>query len=113
MMSFSEHITEQEDLEERLIRTGAITSYGAQSRKEGDASVRAFKQGQQALKGGPDVALEDRVKRIEQALDHHLRWIDRTATTDWCWCRCECCWAYADGKGTQQTLTSVSIWKRR
>lgn len=70
MKSFSEHANEQAQLEEGIIRTGAITSYGAQSRKEGDASVRAFKQGQQALKGGPDVALEDRVKRIEQALDH-------------------------------------------
>lgn len=70
MMSFSEHITEQAQLEEGIIRTGAIATYGARSRKEGDASVRAFKQGQQALKGGPDVALEDRVKRIEQALDH-------------------------------------------
>ena len=70
MMSFSEHANEQALLEEGIIRTGAITSYGARSRKEGDASVRAFKQGQQALKGGPDVALEDRVKRIEQALDY-------------------------------------------
>ena len=62
---------EQEDLEERLLRTGALATYAARSRKEGDDSVRAFKQGQQALrKGGPDVALEDRVKRIEQALDH-------------------------------------------
>jgi hypothetical protein len=69
--SFVEHIAEQEDLEERLIRTGAIAAYGARARKEGDDSVRAFKQGQQALrKGGPDVALEDRVKRIEQSLDH-------------------------------------------
>ena len=64
-------MAEQEDLEERLLRTGAIATYGARSRKEGDASVRAFKQGQQALrKGGPDVALDDRVKRIEQSLDH-------------------------------------------
>ena len=71
MMSLVEHIVEQEDLEERLLRTGAIATYGARSRKEGDASVRAFKQGQQALrKGGPDVALDDRVKRIEQSLDH-------------------------------------------
>ena len=71
MKSLVEHIVEQEDLEERLLRTGAIATYGARSRKEGDASVRAFKQGQQALrKGGPDVALDDRVKRIEQSLDH-------------------------------------------
>jgi len=70
MKSLVEHMVEQEDLEERLLRTGAIATYGARSRKEGDASVRAFKQGQQALrKGGPDVALDDRVKRIEQSLD--------------------------------------------
>ena len=70
MKSLVEHIVEQEDLEERLLRTGAIATYGARSRKEGDASVRAFKQGQQALrKGGPEVSIEDRVKRIEQSLD--------------------------------------------
>ena len=71
MKSLVEHMIEQEDLEERLLRTGALATYAARSRKEGDDSVRAFKQGQQALrKGGPDVDLEDRVKRIEQSLDH-------------------------------------------
>ena len=71
MKSLVEHMVEQEDLEERLLRTGALATYAARSRKEGDDTVRAFKQGQQALrKGGPDVALEGRVKRIEQSLDH-------------------------------------------
>ena len=71
MKSLVEHMAEQEHLEERLIRTGAIASYGAKARSEGDASVRAFKQGQQALRtGGADVGLEERVKRIEQSLDH-------------------------------------------
>ena len=71
MKSLVEHMAEQEDLEERLLCTGAIATYGARARKEGEDSVRAFKQGQQALrKGGLDVALEDRVKRIEQALNH-------------------------------------------
>ena len=70
MKSLVEHMAEQEHLEERLLRTGAIATYGAKARKEGEDSVRAFKQGQQALrKGGPDVALEDRLKRIEQSLD--------------------------------------------
>ena len=73
MKSFVEHMAEKEDLEERLLRTGALAAYGARSRKEGEDSDRAFKQGQQALrKGGPDVDLEDRVKRIEQALDYLL-----------------------------------------
>ena len=71
MKSLVDHMTEQEDLEERFIRAGAIATYGARSRKEGEDSVRAFKQGQQALrKGGSDVDLEDRIKRIEQSLDH-------------------------------------------
>ena len=71
MKSLVDHITAQEELDERLIRTGAIVAYGAKSRKEGDDSVRAFKQAKQALrKGGSDVELEDRIKRIEQALDH-------------------------------------------
>ena len=71
MKSFVERLAEQEELEERLLRTGAIATYGARSRKEGEDSVRSFKQGQQALrKGGPDVDLEDRLKRIEQSLDH-------------------------------------------
>ena len=71
MKSLVEHMVEQEDLEERLLSTGALATYAARSRNEGDDSVRAFKQGQQALrKGGPDVALEDRVKRMEQSLDH-------------------------------------------
>ena len=71
MKSLVEHMIEQEDLEERLLRIGALATYAARPRKEGDDSVRAFKQGQQALrKGGPDVALEDRVKRLEQSLEH-------------------------------------------
>ena len=73
MKSFIEHIGEQEELDERLLRTGAIVTYGARSRKEGEDAVRAFKQGQQALqKGGTDVVVEDRVKRIEQSLYHRM-----------------------------------------
>ena len=70
MMTLSEHIDEQ-DLKERVLRTGAIVAYGSKSRREGDDAVRAFKQGQQALqKGGTDVDVEDHLKRIEQSLYH-------------------------------------------
>ena len=67
MKSFLEYA----ELEEGIFRTSAITAYGAKARRDGDDSVQAFKQGKQALrKGGPDASIEDRVKRIEQALDH-------------------------------------------
>ena len=70
MKSFIEHIDEQ-DLEERVLRTGAIVAYGSKSRRDGDDAVRAFKQGQQALqKGGAEVDVEDHLKRIEQSLDY-------------------------------------------
>ena len=73
MKSLVQHMAEKHELEERLLRTGAIATYGVKSKKEGDDSVRAFRQGQQALrKGGPDVSIEDRVKRIEQSMDHLL-----------------------------------------
>ena len=71
MMTLSEHLATQEDLEERVLRTGAIVAYGSKSRREGEDAVRAFKQGQQALqKGGTEVDVEDHLKRIEQSLYH-------------------------------------------
>lgn len=69
MKSFLEYA----ELEEGIFRTSAITAYGAKARRDGDDSVQAFKQGKQALrKGGPDVTIEERVKRIEQSMDHLL-----------------------------------------
>lgn len=70
MKTLLEHMAEQKELEERfMLRRGAIAGYGARAKKEGDDSVRAFKRAQQELeKGGPDVDVEDRVKRIEKSL---------------------------------------------
>ena len=63
----------QVELGERVVRTGAVAAYGMKSRREGNAAVQSYRRGQQALrKGGAEVGIEDRVKRIEQALDHLL-----------------------------------------
>lgn len=70
MMSFEEFLTEQKQLEEGIIRSGAIASYGSQSRKYGDEAVRAFRSGQQTLKrGAGELTTEERLERIEGALD--------------------------------------------
>ena len=71
MKSFEEFLAEEEQqLEEGIIRTGAIMSYGAQSRKAGDEAVRAFRSGQETLRrGSGDLTAEDRLERIEKALD--------------------------------------------
>ena len=63
----------QVELDERVVRTGAVAAYGMKSRREGNAAVQSYRRGQQALrKGGSDVDIEGRIKRIEQALDHLL-----------------------------------------
>ena len=63
----------QVELGETFVRAGAVAAYGMKSRREGDAAVQSYRRGQQALrKGGSDVDIEGRIKRIEQALDHLL-----------------------------------------
>lgn len=63
----------QVELGERVVRTGTVAAYGMKSRREGNAAVQSYRRGQQALrKGGSDVDIEGRIKRIEQALDHLL-----------------------------------------
>lgn len=70
MKSFGEFLVEQEQLEEGVMRLGAIASYGSQSRKYGDDAVRAFRSGQETLRrGSRDLTAEERAVRIEQALD--------------------------------------------
>lgn len=71
MKSFEEFLAEEEQqLEEGIIRTGAIMSYGAQSRKAGDEAVRAFRSGQETLRrGSGEQTVEERLERIEGALD--------------------------------------------
>ena len=66
MMSFREYLVSQNALHERLMRTGAIATYAAQSRKYGDEATRAFKGAQQALSKSTG---KDDAERITAALD--------------------------------------------
>lgn len=60
----------QVELGERVVRTGAVAAYGLKSRRDGNAAVQSYRRGQQALrKGGSDVSVEQRLARIEGALD--------------------------------------------
>ena len=63
----------QIELDERFVRADAIAAFRMKSRREGGAAIQSYRRGQQALrKGGRDVDIEGRIKRIEQALDHLL-----------------------------------------
>ena len=60
----------QIELDEKFVRAGAVAAYGVKSRREGDAAVQAYKIAKQRLRdGGRDVSVEQRLARIEGALD--------------------------------------------
>lgn len=70
MKSFEEFLAEEEQLKEGIIRTGAIMSYGSQSRRYGNEAARAFRSGQETLRrGSHEQSVEERLERIEGALD--------------------------------------------
>ena len=60
----------QVELDERVVRNGAVAAYGMNARREGDAAVQSYRRSQQRLlDGGKDVSSEQRLIRIEDALD--------------------------------------------
>ena len=60
----------QIELDERFVRADAIAAFRMKSRREGDAAVQSYRRGQQTLrKGSSDVSVEQRLARIENALD--------------------------------------------
>lgn len=70
MKGFRAFCDERDQVDEGLIRSGAVAAYAAKSRKDGDDAVRAYKRGQDALRRGAGaVPLEDRLQRLEGALD--------------------------------------------
>ena len=60
----------QIELHERVVRNGAVAAYGMNARREGDAAVQSYRRAQPRLRdGGKDVSSEQRLIRIEDALD--------------------------------------------
>ena len=60
----------QVELDERVVRNGAVAAYGMNARRKGDAAVQSYRRAQQRLRdGGKDVSSEQRLIRIEDALD--------------------------------------------
>jgi len=60
----------QVELDERVVRNGAVAAYGMNARREGDAAVQSYRRAKQRLRdGGKDVSSEQRLIRIEDALD--------------------------------------------
>ena len=70
MKSFSEYVQDRVTLDEGVVRSGAIATYAARARSDGDNALRAYEAGKRALRsktGGDSV--EGRLERLEMALD--------------------------------------------
>ena len=50
MKSFKTFMKEQEQLEEAIIKKGAVTAYALQGRKHGNNAVRSYSRAKQALR---------------------------------------------------------------
>ena len=55
MKSFKNFIMEQEQLEEAMIKKGAVAAYALQGRKHGNNSVRSYNKAKQTLRAVKDV----------------------------------------------------------
>lgn len=74
MKSFSELRRGTGQVDEGLVRSGAIVSYASKSRTEGQRSEQAFKRGIAELSTRkPTDSVEMRLARIENALEELLR----------------------------------------
>ncbi|REC58255.1 hypothetical protein DRV84_04295 [Rhodosalinus sediminis] len=69
----TEDAQEQEQLDESILRTGALTTYATKARSAGNKSEQAFKAARSELQRPlSDDTLETRVERIDKALDKML-----------------------------------------
>lgn len=50
MMTFKQYLAEHDQLQERLIRKGAVAAYAAQGKRHGDQSVRSYNSAKQRLR---------------------------------------------------------------
>ena len=65
MRTFKKFI-EQQDLEEDIVRKGAVSLYAIQGKRHGDTAVRHFKKAQQSLtKQQSNSTIEERIGAIE------------------------------------------------
>ena len=74
MKSFHEFILEQEQLDERYVRKGAVGAYALQSKRHGDAAIKNYNRAKQTLrtvasKSSPDDKIDTMTLALIDLLD--------------------------------------------
>jgi hypothetical protein len=68
MIGFRQFLLAQYDLDEGLVRKGAVALYAAQGKRNGDEAVRHYQQVKQALLAKPKKDTDQKVDALAQAL---------------------------------------------
>jgi hypothetical protein len=68
MKSFRQFMTEQDQINERLIRKGAVAVYAAQGKKHGNNAARRYRDAKNALTIGSRNDLEDKIDALTKAI---------------------------------------------
>ena len=73
MKSFKNFMAEQQDLDEAVVRKGAVAAYALQGRKNGNNAVRSYKKAKQTLKTSVNsTTLDQKTDKLLSAIMHLL-----------------------------------------
>ena len=68
MKTFQQFINEQDQINERLIRKGAVAAYALQGKKHGDQAARRFRDAKNTVATGSGKDLEDKIDALTRAI---------------------------------------------
>lgn len=68
MKSFRQFIHEQDQINERLIRKGAVSAYALQGKKHGDQAARRYRDAKKVLTSNTAKDLEDKIDGLAKAI---------------------------------------------
>jgi predicted metal-dependent hydrolase len=73
MKSFKNFMAEQQDLDEAVVRKGAVAAYALQGRKNGNNAVRSYNKAKQTLKTSVNSStLDQKADKLLSAIMHLL-----------------------------------------
>ena len=73
MKSFKNFMAEQQDLDEAVVRKGAVAAYALQGRKNGNNAVRSYNKAKQTLKTSVNSStLDKKADKLLSAIMHLL-----------------------------------------
>ena len=73
MKSFKNFMAEQQDLDEAVVKKGAVAAYALQGRKNGNNAVRSYSKAKQTLKTSVNsTTLDQKADKLLSAIMHLL-----------------------------------------